>query len=493
MGIVYLVAFLSLGLQIRGLLGAQGLLPAASYLQQIEAYNNQLPEPGILAWNYPTVAWWSASDATLTGVCVLGALLSLGIIAGFFLLPALAAVWVLYLSLIWIGQDFLRFQWDILLVEAGFLAVWLAPTGLRSRLFADRHPPRLALWLVWWLLFRLMFESGVVKLTWDNPYPPEALPAGGNTWEDLTALLYHYWTQPLPLTGSWFAAKLPVLMQKLSVVGVLFIEIALSFLIFGPRRLRQTAAVAIGFLMVLIAATGNYNFFNLLTLVLAVVLLDDSSWPASVRLRIRGSDPPTLAARRRRRSIGLVAFGALVLVLSVPQLYHSISPSSARSLESRLGIQQFFLVNGYGLFRQMTETRPEIVIEGSSDGAEWVPFKFRFKPGDLGQRPRFTGPHQPRLDWQMWFEALNLERVHQVTGTIDPRYFSPWFATLLQRLRDGEPTVLALLEGGGPQSTSSPHIRVVLYQYRFTTSTERAATGNWWHRDLVWRESVPLS
>ena len=197
LGLVYLFAFVSLGLQLDGLIGEHGILPVGEYLARIEAYNEGLEEPLRLPWRYPTLAWWNSSEGFLAGIAVAGAALSLLLVGGLLPMPILGALWILYLSLVIAGQTFLSFQWDILLVEAGFLAVWMAPATLRSRLRRARPPPRLALWLVWWLLFRLMLESGVVKLTWDNPYPAEALGPNGNTWEDLTALNYHYWTQPL--------------------------------------------------------------------------------------------------------------------------------------------------------------------------------------------------------------------------------------------------------------------------------------------------------
>lgn len=491
LGVVYLVAFASLGLQIVGLVGESGLLPAGPFLERVDTYYEETGTGQSPQWNYPTLAWLSTSDGFLRGLCIAGVALSALLVAGLAPMPILLLLWTLYLSLFWIGQTFLSFQWDILLLEIGFLAIFVAPSTLRSRLFGDRHPPRLALFLVWWLLFRLMLESGLVKLTWDNPYPPEALGPNGNTWENLTALDYHYWTQPLPLWTSWFAAKLPALVQKASVLGVYLIEILLPFFIFGPRRLRHVAFVGICFFMVLINGTGNYNFFNLLTVVLAVTLLDDRVFPQSLRDRIRGADLPALASPTRRRSFLLVPLAAFVVLLGGQQVLRAGSPpgpGASPSLESRLGLRQFVLVNDYGLFRSMTETRPEIVIEGSRDGLSWQPYEFRWKPGDLSQRPRFTGPHQPRLDWQMWFEALNLERIHQQTGRLDPRAMSPWFQSLLVRLREGESTVTSLLEHNPFEDVPPARLRVLLYQYRFTTADEKRETGDWWHRELVWTE-----
>ena len=282
--------------------------------------------------------------------------------------------------------------------------------------------------------------------------------------------------------------KLPDWFQKLSVVGVFVIELVLPWFIFGPCVLRLIAFGGFTALMLLIGATGNYNFFNLLTIVLAVTLLDDRVWPQFLRRRLPKKDQPTGAVPKRWRNVFLVPFAGLAIVVGSLQVKEAILPAKQprASLESDLHIAQFLLVNDYGLFRKMTETRPEIVIEGSTDGKSWQPYEFRWKPGDLSQAPRFCTPHQPRLDWQMWFEALRLEQVYQITGTVDPRNMSPWFQSFIRQLLKGEPSVVGLLKQNPFPGEPPKFIRIVLYQYRFTNSAERAATGDWWHRKQVW-------
>jgi hypothetical protein len=271
-------------------------------------------------------------------------------------------------------------------------------------------------------------------------------------------------------------------------VFVFVVELGLPWLIFGPRVLRYIACGGIALLMLLIAATGNYNFFNLLTIVLALALLDDKAWPGFLRRRIRGTDPPWLFAPARWRSIVLLPFAVFVFVLGGLQVKEALLPNTDREppLEAKLNISQFCFVNGYGLFRQMTETRPEIMIDGSNDGTTWTAYEFRWKPGNVFRAPRFCSPHQPRLDWQMWFEALRLEQVQSATGTIDPRFMSPWFQSFLFKLFQGEEPVVGLLEKNPFPDAPPKFIRLRLYHYRFTTYDEWRDGGNWWHRDEVW-------
>jgi hypothetical protein len=498
LGLVYLIAFVSLWTQISGLVGDRGILPVASFLSAAQHYFETLNPPASPFWNLPTLLWLSPHDGMLHLVCALGTAASLMLMAGLLPMPSLVLSWACYLSLFHAGQVFLSFQWDILLLETGFIALFMAPFAWRSRFLADPRPPRLAMWLVWWLLFRLMLESGAVKLTWNDWQVGSDGAPLANAWESLTALDYHYWTQPLPVWTSWYAAQLPAWLQQLSVIGVFIVELGLPWFIFGPPMFRRIAFGGISLLMLLIGATGNYNFFNLLTFALALTLVDDRAWPESLRRRTRGAEESAPASSMRPRNLLLVPFAGLAIVLGSCQLEEAIAPPERprASLESRLDIAQFFLVNDYGLFRRMTETRPEIVIEGSTDGNDWKPYEFRWKPGDPARPPRLNTPHQPRLDWQMWFEALQLERVHQYTGTIAPRYESPWFRSFLTQLLHGERQVVGLLEKNPFPNAPPRFIRIVLYEYRFTNASEGRATGDWWHRERIWvgpaREALAL-
>lgn len=452
LGLIYAIAFASLWAQIDGLAGSHGILPAQ---QLLDAVRGQLGDRGPAL--FPTLCWWWHSDLALRALCATGT--ALGIIAalGFAPVACLALLWLLYLSLCTVGGAFMNFQWDALLLETGFLAIWLAPLALRHPLRSRWIPSPMALFLLRWLLFRLMLLSGAVKLL-----------SGDAAWWNLTALDTHYETQPLPNPLSWYAHQLPASVDRACVFVMFAIELAAPFLIFGPRAARRIAAGAFIALMFLIFVTGNYTFFNVLTALLCLPLIDDRAFPWFKRPAPRPARPvawnPWL----------LAPIGALLFVLSTQQCTARLGlrfPWPKSLLELQAALAPYRSINSYGLFAVMTPTRPEIILEGSRDGIEWRPYEFRWKPGDPGRAPGFVAPHQPRLDWQMWFAALG-----------DARH-NPWFFRLAARLIEGSPAVLALL-GTNPFPDAPPkYIRARLFQYRFTTPSERRQSGAWWHRD----------
>jgi hypothetical protein len=461
LGVVYLTAFLSLWVQVHGLIGSRGILPVREYLADVRGVTG--PERYYLV---PTLCWLDDGDRFLNGQCAAGVVLSVLLIAGVAPAPVLFVLWVLYLSLSVAGQDFFNYQWDALLLEAGLLAVFLAPPQLWPRPAREAPPSRLVLWLFGWLLFRLMFGSGVAKLLSGDP-----------TWRGLTALSYHYETQPLPTWTSWYMHQLPGGFQAGSVVVTFVAELVVPLAVFGPRRWRLVAFVGIVGLQVLIAATGNYGFFNLLTVVLCVPLLEDSLFPARWRARFVPAGPAAAAPRARGWPgwvLGPVA--AVVVTLSaLPFLARGglVRRWPAWVVEAYRAAASFRSVNSYGLFAVMTTHRPEIIVEGSDDGVTWLPYEFRWKAGDVQRRPRFAGPHLPRLDWQMWFAALDDYREN------------PWFLHFLARLLDGSPEVLALLETNPFPDHPPRFVRAVLYDYHFTDPATRSATGAWWRRERL--------
>ncbi len=454
LGLCYLAAFLSLWVQVDGLIGSRGIMPARDLL---EAARSQL---GGERWTaLPTLSWLNAGDGFLHFLCGAGTLAALLAAAGLVPAPALFLCWISYLSLSNVGQPFLDFQWDLLLLETGFLGIWLAPVR-RLRVGAALEPSPVVRALLLWLLFRLMFSSGFVKLASGDP-----------NWRNLTALAYHYWTQPLPPWTAWFVSQSPIWFHKFSCFVMYAVELVAPLLIVAPRRLRLIACGAMVGLQAVIAATGNYAFFNLLTVTLCVLLLDDAVFPSRLRKRA-ASDP--LAARGRWPRVVLAPVAAVVLVASLVEFAGTLRlrlswPGPAISAV-RAAIR-FRSVGNYGLFMVMTTSRPEILVEGSEDGAAWRPYEFRWKPGDVTRRPRFVAPHQPRLDWQMWFVAL---------GTCEE---NPWVIAFLGRLLQGSHDVERLLLKNPFPNHPPRYIRAVLYEYRFTDSAERRSTGAWWKRE----------
>jgi predicted DCC family thiol-disulfide oxidoreductase YuxK len=463
LGLVYLIAFLSMRVQVLGLVGSRGILPAGIFLQIVK---NNFGSVGHRL--FPTLAWISSSDASLKLLCSGGALLAVLMILGLETGPALALCWAFYLSLVTIGQDFLTFQWDVLLLEAGFLAIFLAPWRPLEAPWGSGSPrvSYTMLWLLRWLLFRLIFLSGVVKLASGDP-----------NWRNFTALDFHYWTQPIPTPVAWYAAQLPAWFQKASVGAVFFLELAIPFLVLAPRRLRRTGAVVIIVFQLIIAVTGNYAFFNLLAIILCLLLLDDSIWrrllPKRLADRIAAGRPPGRLVRAGRPLRAVLAAVLLMVssaeVIDTLQLDVLIPGFVNRVIEWQY---PYHLANGYGLFAVMTTSRVEIVIEGSDDGVNWRPYEFKYKAGELARRPPWVAPYQPRLDWQMWFAALGT--YHQ----------NRWIANLIIRLLEGSPDVLALLANNPFPSVPPHYIRASAFEYHFTDSAERAATGDWWRREL---------
>lgn len=463
LGLVYALAFVSLWVQIHGLIGARGILPAQTLL---DAAGSQLGTGRL--WRLPTLAWVTgASDGALDLLCAGGTAASVLLALG--IAPPLSALvaWVLYLSLCHLGQDFLSFQWDILLLEAGFLAIFYAPLAWTPRSPAWRRPPRqVVTWLLRLLVAKLMFLSGVVKLSGGDP-----------TWRHLTALTHHYETTCLPTWTGWYLHGLSPRFHRISAAMMFLIELVLPFGAFGPRPFRLVAAAGFTLLMLFIGATGNYGFFNPLVIVLCVPLLDDDVLARWRPRWLPESQPTTTTddAWEWPRVVVLPIAALVVLLTTVPVLLAMrLDVALPRPLLRLYTLQSpFYLVNGYGLFARMTTERPEIIVEGSDDGVEWRPYEFRWKPGDPMRRPQFVQPHMPRLDWQMWFAALGSYRS------------SPWFLAFCERLLESAPPVLALL-GPNPFPDRPPkYLRTTLYDYRFTTPSEHRETGAWWTRRVL--------
>jgi hypothetical protein len=481
LGLVYLAAFGSLAVQLDGLIGSRGILPAAEYFDHVGRLLGRTPETYA---QLPSVFWLDASDRALHAVCWGGVGLSVLLIAGILPGLCLALLWAFYLSLAVAGQVFLSFQWDTLLLESGLLALLLTPWGWRLDRARD-EPWIFSVWLFRWLVFRLMFESGVVKLTSGDP-----------VWLSWRALDYHYYTQPLPTWTSWYIHQMPAWFHWISVGFMFYAELVAPFFIFWPRILRRVGFVSLVLLQFLILATGNYGFFNVLAVVLCLSVLDDRDLAmvaALVRRRRESpregtvpregeapAEPSSIPARQEarppgwsvpRRAVMGVAGGVLVAVTgrqaieaALPRAVLPTPLLASTELLSEM-IEPLRSANPYGLFRVMTTERPEITVEGSDDGENWRPYRFRWKPGELDRRPRFTTPHMPRLDWQMWFAALAGDCRRE-----------PWFFRFERRLFEGSPEVLALLRENPFPDSPPRYLRARLSLYTFT----RWGSPNWW-------------
>ncbi|XP_052321836.1 lipase maturation factor 2a [Oncorhynchus keta] len=562
MALIYMVAFVSLYLQIPGLYGNDGLLPARWQLRYSgKALWEQLLSSPTLLWLAPRLGLDTQTAMEL--LCLLGAALSLAATVLESLRDSLVFLflWIMYLSMYQVGQVFLYFQWDSLLLETGFLCVLIAPvTSLRGWRAGREHDP-VTFWLVRWLLFRLMFASGIVKLTSRCP-----------TWWGLTALTYHYETQCIPTPLAWFAHQLPVWWHKLSVVATFAIEIAAPFLFLSPlRRLRLGAFYMQVVLQVLIILSGNYNFFNLLTLTMCLSLLDDehiyfwlrkkytpnpnqgsSLWWAGFVVEIAvwaligfgtvtwfdlqiNWDKWTVSSRTVftfhqfnqflktvtfpsvwlgllsltwelvssmfrcacvegffKRFLGTVqwtVFGAAAVsmfaISLVPFTFieYDSNASVCVCFMTVMPVVNFTFIEYDGLFRHLHSMtgvggRPEVVIEGSMDKVTWTEIEFMYKPGNLSAPPSVITPHQPRLDWQMWFAAL---------GT---HTHSPWFTSLMYRLLQGKTDVIELIQSDVSQypfhQQPPTYLRAHRYKYWFTkTLADGSYPQRWWRRVYI--------
>ena len=431
-GLVLLMAFVSLWTQVDGLFSSDGILPISKHLEGIHEHQTGESSKWLLYWQIPSLLWLSSADIALHVLLALGSLASLLLLLGF--LPALNAfvAWLIYLSFVAACPIFLNFQWDALLLETTLLLLfyvrWTARLGVN-----ESQPLRIGRLLMWWLLFRLMFMSGIAKL---YGYDAE----GSNVWLQGTALQFHYFTQPIPAWTSWWFDHLPDWFHRISVWSVLFIELILPFFIFGPRRMRLIAFFGFSGLMILIMLSGNYGFFNILTLTLCLTLLDNSLWPRWVQkywIRSeRQPNNPTTSNPRIFRWLGTI-MALIFFMFSAVQLLVSLRwISQERAWKLTQPLAPLRSINSYGLFSVMTTERPEIFIEVSSDGRRWIPVNFRFKiDPDKSSLPLFA-PHMPRLDWQMWFAALEMRATGQPPG---------WFGPLLKSVHSPEPSFAKLL------------------------------------------------
>lgn len=446
--LIALVAFISFGTQALGIIGSQGIVPVT---QLINAANTQLGTERY--WFIPMLFWINTSDFFIQTICFIGGILSLFLFFNCLPRICLLGIYITYLSLVCAGQVFMTFQWDLFLLETALIS------------FVMIGSLNIGIWLLRWLLFRFMFAGGIVKILSGDP-----------AWRDFSALKYYFFTEPLPTPIAWYTNQLPDFILSTCSFGTLIVELLVPFLIFFPRRVRFFAALIIMLFQSIILLTGNYNWFNILTILLCLVCLDDAA--------VRHLTPHRIFNFIKNRTKQIksstvflyfaVTFSVLTIFISLVQFKARITGNlSAFSTVVYRAVAPFGIVNMYGPFAVITKQRLEIIIEGSNDGIDWKEYTFKYKPGDIKRPPLWNIPFQPRLDWQMWFAALS------------PPEQNPWFYSFLQRLLEGSPTVLSLLEANPFPDKPPVYVRALFYDYHFSTSEERKQTGAWWNRDLL--------
>ncbi|MFG2183266.1 lipase maturation factor family protein [Streptomyces abikoensis] len=447
---IYLVGFVSAALQFRALIGERGMLPVPQYV----AYVPPRRAPSVFQFHYSDrfFAAWAWTGALLSAAMVAGAADAVPLGAA---MAMWAALWVLYLSIVNVGQTWYSFGWESLLLETGFLAVFLGN--------ARTDPPVLTLWLMRWLLFRVEFGAGLIKLR------------GDPCWRDLTCLYYHHETQPMPGPLSWFFHRLPKPLHRVETAANHVAQLVVPIGLFTPQPVASVAAAVIICTQLWLVASGNFSWLNWLTIVLALSAVD-------------GAALAELLGLPRHAPAGAAPLWFEVLVLAATALVVTLSWWPVRNLLSarqrmNMSFNAFHLVNTYGAFGSVNRSRYEVVVEGTAEerlteDTEWKEYGFPGKPGDPRRLPRQFAPYHLRLDWLMWFAGIS------------PGYAREWFGPFVERLLTGDPATLRLLRHNPFPATPPTHVRARLYLYRFTTWRELRETGCWWHRTLV-REYLP--
>jgi lipase maturation factor 1 len=478
LGLVYLSAFFALLFQVRGLIGSQGILPAADYLRAIGGMG------ALRFWYVPTLLWFSSGDHTLMALCWVGLIASLILVANVWPRAMLLVCFLCFLSFVSAAQDFSGYQSDGMLLEAGFLSLFLAPSGIFPGLGRKQRPVRAAMFLLLWEWFRIYFESGVVKLKSGDP-----------TWRNLTAMYEYYQNGPLPTWIGWYLQHLPNWFHVATAALTLVMELVLVWMAFLPRKWKIVCFFIVTAWQVGVIATANYAFLNYLVLILAVLLLDDTFLQRFVPQRWRsrldqkvlsphvsehaGSPKENTETTQRSNSFASIQ-SALFAVALTWIFYATTAPlvltfwqSAPLLLRPITALEPFRIANQYGLFAVMTPHRYEIEFQGSNDGEHWVAYPFLYKPQELKERPRIYAPYQPRFDWNLWFASLGSWRQNPIVPRTE------------ECLLENDQAVLGLF-AGNPFSNAPPRlVRAVLWQYWFSTEEEKRRDGTWWRRQLL--------
>ena len=461
LGLIYLSAFGSLAVQVRGLIGPNGILPADQYLPLVA---QSLKSSRF--WFAPTLLWFSASSQMVLGLCIVGILAAVLVVFNVWPRAMLLVCVVCYLSFVSAAQDFSGYQSDGMLLEAGFIALFFAPPGLRPGWGETRPPSRASLFLLQWEWFRIYFESGMVKLASHDPQ-----------WRNFTAMDEYYQNGPLPTWIGWYVQHLPHWFHAGTVYATLALELGLVWMLFMPRRWRIVCFFIVTPWEIGVILTANYTFLNYLVLCLGVLLLDDGclerfvpgKWKRPTAAVAEGSE--SAWASLRVAAVGVML--SWIFYVTTAEMLWIVFPALPLPRAPVALLEPFRIANQYGLFAVMTRGRYEIEFQGSDDGEHWTAYPFRYKPQYLNKPAGIYAPHQPRLDWNLWFASLGSWREYPIVAGTEER--------LLENQRD----VLALFAGNPFPDAPPKMIRVVLWQYWFTSMQEKRSQGVWWRREYL--------
>jgi hypothetical protein len=482
LGLIYFSAFYSLLFQIKGLIGPNGILPAGDYLAVVSAAIH-----GLRFWSAPTLFWFSSSDRAMAIVCWAGLIASLLVIFNVWPRMALVICFVCFLSFVSVAQDFAGFQSDGMLLEAGFLSLFFAPSGFLPGLSKMNALSQASFLLLLWEWYCVYFESGVVKIA-----------SGDKSWRKLSALDDYYQNGPLPTWIGWYAQKLPHEVHAATVILTLAVELFVVWMVFLPRRFRIACFCIVTPFQLGIALTANYAFLNYLLLSLGFLLLDDRLIEAILPRKIRSFidraanstgatssvSLPTTAPLVHHGTVGRLLLSsrtlvaelllALIFYVTAIRLLSLVIPGLPFPNAPARWIAPFRVADRYGVFANMTHARYEIEFQGSTDaGKTWIAYPFRYKPQQVNRAPGIYAPYQPRFDWNLWFASSG------------PPQNNPFVLSTKERLLKNESDVLALFAGNPFPNPPPQEVRTVLYQYWFTDFETKRRTGAWWRQELL--------
>lgn len=439
--IIYICGFANVVNQYIGLLGEKGLLPIKYFIRAVPWKNS----PSLFYLNFEDktlkIAGWIG--LVLAIAALLGITEKFGYVGHF---VSWGILWVLYLSFVNVGQVFYGFGWESLLLETGFTAFFFPPDDIAT--------PLVLIWIVRWCLFRVMFGAGLIKLR------------GDKCWWDLSCLMYHYETQPMPNPLSWYFHRFPKIVHKGGVLFNHFVELVVPFGVLVPGIIGFVSGFLTFLFQFILILSGNLSWLNYITIVLCIPCFSDSFWISVFGMEKVSVDEPGWLY------LGIVyAFGLFVAYRSWEPVKNIFSKKQVMNTS----YDCLHLVNTYGAFGSVTKRRFEIIIEGTHDEnptnlkTSWKEYEFKGKPGNLGSCPPVIAPYHMRLDWLMWFAAMGNYQHY------------PWTVHLLKKLLEGEPEVLKLLKYNPFEDELPRWVRAELFVYNFTESGSK----DWWVRKYV--------